>query len=132
MELLARTCKSERMNAQRLFARIFLIIGGLFWVFMAWGSAWAYRGAPFTEALSGALVYVAIIAVVFLIGLFYETLAAVLLFVAAGGLVVFGIVTGWETGVWATVFFFLLVPMLLTAVLYLLAAQMQRICDLEE
>jgi len=130
MELLARTCNTETMNAQRILARSFVLIGGLFWVFMSWGAKWAYQGAPLTEALGGALIYAAGIAVIFIIGMFYENLAAVILVVGAVALVVFGIVGGWEVGVWATVFFFFIVPMLVAAALYFLAARMQKICGM--
>jgi hypothetical protein len=129
MELLARTCNMERMNASRILARSFVLIGGLFWVFMAWGRSWAYAGAPFTEALGGALIYAAGIAVVYVLGLFYENLTAALLTAGAVAIVVVGIVMAWETGVWATVFFFFIVPMLIAATLYYLAARMQKICS---
>lgn len=130
MELLAKTCKSEQMNAQRIFARIFVVLGGLFWVFMSWGAAWAYQGAPLTEALGGALVYAAAIAAVFLIGMFYEYLAALILGAGAVGVVVYGVVMSWEAGVWGTVFFFFILPMLIAATLYFLAARMQKICSM--
>ena len=94
MELLARTCKTEQMNAQRILARLFVIFGGLFWVFMAWGAKWAYQGAPFTEALGGAAIYAAAVAVVFILGLFYEMLTALLLVIGAGAIIVFGFVSG--------------------------------------
>lgn len=128
MELLAKTCKSEQMNAQRIFARIFVVLGGLFWVFMAWGAAWAYQGAPFTEALGGALIYAAAIAAVFVIGMFFENLAALILGAGAVGVVAYGIIMSWEAGVWGTVFFFFVLPMLIAAALYFLAARMQKIC----
>lgn len=130
MELLAKTCKSEQMNAQRIFARIFVVLGGLFWVFMAWGAAWAYQGAPLTEALGGALVYAAAIAAIFLIGMFYENLAALILGAGAVAVVVYGVVMSWEAGVWGTVFFFFILPMLIAAALYFLAARMQKICSM--
>ncbi len=130
MELLAKTCKTEQMNAQRIFARIFVVLGGLFWVFMAWGTAWAYKGAPLTEALGGALIYAAAIAALFVIGLFYENIAALILAAGAIGVVVYGVVMGWEVGVWGTVFFFFILPMLIAAALYFLAARMQKICSL--
>lgn len=131
MELLAKTCNTETMNAQRIMARAFVLIGGLFWVFMSWGAAWAYQGAPLTVALSGALIYAAVIAVIFILGLFYENLTALILVVGAIGIVVFGIIGGWEVGVWATVFFFFVLPMLIAALLYFLAARMQKICELK-
>jgi len=130
MNLLARTCNTETMNAQRIMARAFVLVGGLFWVFMSWGASWAYQGAPLTDALGGALIYAALIAVIFILGLFYEYLTALILLVGAAGIVVYGIIGGWETGVWATVFFFFILPMLIAAALYSLAARMQEICSL--
>lgn len=128
MEMLARTCKTDSMNAQRIMARLFVIVGALFWVSAAWGAKWAYQGAPFTQALSFALIYAGTAAFVFAIGLFYENLVAVLLTAAAAAIVVFGIVAGWETGVWAVVAFFFVLPLVIAAILFALAARMQKIC----
>lgn len=128
MELMSRTCKTEQMNVQRLFARLFVIAGGLLWVFMAWGTEWAYRGAPLARAAGSATLYALGIAVVFVIGLFYEYLAAAILAVGAAGIAVFGIVAGWEAGVWAIAAFFFIMPMLVAAALYSMAARMQDIC----
>jgi hypothetical protein len=128
MELLSRTCNTESMNAQRLFARAFVLIGGLFWISMAWGAQWAYRGAPFTEALAYASIYAAGIAAIFVISLFYEYLASLILTSGAAAVVVFGLVMGWEAGVWSTVVAFFILPMLVAAALYFMAARMQRIC----
>ena len=132
MELLAKTCNTEQMNAQRMFARGFVLVGGLFWIFMIWGSKWAYEGAPLNAALGNALIIAAGIAVLFVIGMFFENVAALILAVGAIGLVVFGIVSGWEVGVWATVFFFFILPMLIAAALYFLAARMQKMCSLPQ
>jgi hypothetical protein len=132
MELLARTCKTEQMNAQRIFARIFVILGGLFWIFSAWGAKWAYQGAPFTESLGYAAIYAAAIAVIFVIGLFYEYLAALILVVGAVVVIGFGLFSGWESGVWSIALFFFVLPMLIAAALYSMAARMQKICSLSE
>lgn len=132
MELLARTCKTEQMNTMRIFARIFVIAGGLLWVFMAWGEQWAYRGAPITLALGMAFIYALAIAAIFVIGLFYEYVASAILTGGAVGIVVYGLIAGWEAGVWSIAFFFFIVPMLIAAVLYALAARMQHICELNE
>lgn len=131
MELLARTCNTERMNVQRILARFMLVFGGIFWVSMAWGAAWVYQGAPIEQALGGALIYAAAIAVVFVIGLFYENVAALLLALAAVGVVVYGIIAAWWPALWGTMFFFFILPLLLSAVLYVMAAQMQRVCTRE-
>lgn len=130
MQLLAKTCKTDEMNVQRIMARAFVVMGGLFWVAMIWGAQWAYEGAPVTQALGYAAVVAAGIAVVFVIGMFYENIAAILLAVGALAVIVFGFVSGWESGVWGIAFFFFVVPMVAAAVLYALAARMQRICKL--
>lgn len=130
MELLARTCNTEQMNAFRIFARIFVIVGGLFWISMVWGAKWAYQGAPLTEALANAAIYAILIAAVFALGLFYEYLAAAVLAGGAVVIVALGIAAGWEAGVWGTVFFFFILPMLVAAALYALSARMQRLCAL--
>lgn len=130
MELLTRTCKTDEMNVQRIMARVFVVIGGLFWVAMIWGAQWAYEGAPVTQALGYAAVVAAGIALVFVLGMFYENAAAIVLAVGALAVIVFGFVSGWESGVWGIAFFFFIVPMVIAAVLYALAARMQRICKL--
>lgn len=130
MELLARTCHTESMNVQRIAARIFVIVGGLFWIAMIWGKEWAYRGSPFTQAAGYAALVAIGIAIVFIIGLFYEYLAALILGVGALAVIIFGIIQGWEAGVWGTVLVFFIAPMLIAAALYALAARMQRICTM--
>ncbi len=132
MELLARTCNTEKLNAQRLFARMFVVFGGLFWVSAIWGAQSVYRGAPLAEAAGSAAIFAAVIAVVFVLGLFFEFLTAALLAVGAVGVIVFGIFMGWEAGVWATVIFFFVLPMIIAAALYFSAASMQKVCALAE
>lgn len=130
MELLARTCNLEQMNFQRIMARVFVITGALFWGFSAWGAKWAYEGAPFTEALGLAAVYAGAIMLLFIVGLFYENLAAALAAAASLAVIVWGFVAGWETGVWSIMIVFFVLPLILAAVLYYLAARMQAICSL--
>lgn len=130
MELLARTCKMEQMNAQRIMARLFVVAGAVFWGSAAWGAKWAYQGAPFTTALGYALAYAGAIIVVLVISLFYENLAAIILVAGTAAVVIAGIVMGWETGVWAVMAFFFILPLVIAAVLYYFAARMQKICDL--
>lgn len=130
MELLARTCNLEQMNFQRIFARIFVFIGAAFWGFAAWGARWAYQGAPFSEALGFALLYAGSILVLFVIGLFYENLAALLAVIASLAVIVLGFIGGWEVGVWAVMFVFFVLPLLIAGALYFLAARMQKICTM--
>lgn len=132
MEILARVCKTEQMNMQRLWARIFVVAGGLLWVFMAWGTQWAYRGTALSVALGYSAIVVVAIAAIFVVGMFYELIAAALLVAGAVALMVYGLFAGWEIGVWGVVVLFFVLPMVVAAVLYWAAARMQRICDLSE
>ena len=74
----------------------------------------------------------AIAAVALIIGWFYEVLVAMLLFVGAAGVLVYGVATSWESGVWLLMGSVLVVPMLVAGILFLLAARMQNVCTLEE
>lgn len=129
MELLARTCNYDVMNVQRIMARGFLIVGALFWGFAAYGAKWAYQGAPFTEAVTYGALYAGSILAVLAIGMFYENLAAAILAVGSVAIVISGIVSGWEAGVWAVMGFFFILPLVIAAVLFVMAARVQRVCD---
>lgn len=131
MELLARTCKMEQMNAQRIFARGMLLLGGIFWVSMIWGASWAYQGQPFSEAFGNAAIFAVAIIAIFVLGMFYEYLASAVLAAVAVAVIVWGIVAGWEAGVWGYVAFVILIPTIASAILYAAAARMQAICTLD-
>jgi hypothetical protein len=131
MELLARTCEFEHMNVQRLAARGFVAAGGVFWAMAAFGANFAYRDQSLTSAAGTALLPLAIAVGALVVGWFYEVLVAALLAAGTLGVIAWGIVAEWETGVWSINAFVLLAPMVIAAVLFLLAARMQRICSLE-
>lgn len=138
MELMVRTCNTERMNAERIFARGFVILGGAFWVIMmvAAGTSQKYSDLVYSDVniakvLGSALVPLALVVIVFVVGLFYEYLAAAILFGGAVATLVYGLVMGWEAGVWVTAGLVLVAPMVVAGLLYLLAARMQKVCELE-
>jgi hypothetical protein len=120
------------MNIQRIGARTFVVVGGILWVAMAFGAEWAYIGSPLSKAMAYSALVALGIAAVFVVGLFYEYVAAGVLTAAVIAVVVYGAIVRWEAGLWATIAFFFLVPMIAAAVLYALAARMQTICELEE
>jgi hypothetical protein len=132
MELLAKTCKAERMNFERLAARIFVAAGGLFWAAAAFGASFTYQGEALGDAVTTALLPLGVAVVAFLIGWFYENLAAVLLFAGAVAVIAWGVVAGWEAGLWGLMIAALAAPMAIAALLYMNAARMQKICTLEE
>lgn len=132
MRLLERTCDYEQMNVQRLIARGFVVAGGLFWITVALaGTAFLDGTGLALKALSVAVPLV-ITVVIFAVGMFYEVLAAALLGGGALIALIWGLVSGWETGVWTTMLLVLVAPMVIASALYLLASRMQNICELKE
>lgn len=138
MELMARTCKTERMNVERIVARVFVILGGAFWVLMVMANTTTqkyanliYDDVNVAGVLGSALVPLIVVVIIFVVGLFYEYLAAAILFGGAAVTVGYGLFMGWETGIWVTAGLVLIAPMVVAGLLYLLAARMQKVCELE-
>jgi len=132
MELMAKTCNYDRMNVQRLVARAFVVAGGVFWVAAAFGASFSYQGMSVVDSVGTALIPLAIAVFALLLGWFFEVLDAALLFLGAAAVVAWGLIAGWEAGVWGIMLVFLVVPMIVSGVLFLLAARMQKTCSLEE
>jgi len=133
MEVMARVCKSERMNFERLAARIFVAAGGLFWIAAVLGMDLGYRDKGVFEAAGTAIIPLAITVVALAVGWFYENLAGLLLLVGAAGAVVWGVVAGWgELGIWWLMAGVLVAPAAISGLLFLAAGRMQRICELEQ
>lgn len=139
MELLSRTCRTESMNVERIIARLFVVLGGLFWIFMLWGSQTGsgYSLGPLSSseirsALGSAAIPLAFTIAVFVLGLFFERLTALVLLLAASAVIIWGIVAAWESGVWMMAIAILVAPILIAAALYWLAGRMQQICLMEQ
>ena len=131
MELMTRTCKFERMNVERLFARGFVVAGGVFWVVAAFSADYFYARLGLVESLPNALLIFGVTLLALAIGWFYEVLGSVILMAGTVGGLVWGVIAGWEFGVWLTMGVFLIAPMALAGLLFLLASRMQMICTLE-
>ena len=131
MQIMARTCSYEKMNLERLFARAFVIVGGVFWVAAMFGASFRYDGQPLGDAAGSAVIPLAIALAALLIGWFYEVLAAIVLLAGAVGVGVWGVVASWEVGMWLLMGAVLMAPMIIAALLFFLAARMQNVCTLE-
>jgi hypothetical protein len=129
VELLARTCKSEQMNFQRIVARFLLICGIVFTFWMGFGNQYAYKGEPLAVAAAYGLLFSGFLIIVFVLGLFFENLAALLLVLGAFGIIVWGTLSSWPSGAWGAMAFMLALPMLISAIFYASAASMQKVCD---
>lgn len=139
MDWFVRTCNTERMNIERLLARGFVVVGGLIWTMMIFASGTAARYADLSysfieviEAGVPALIPAAAAVLVFVIGLYWERIAALILMLGAVGTIVFGLISGWaEPVLWTNVLLVVVSPLVVAAVLFLLAARTQRVCELE-
>ena len=99
---------------------------------MGFGNQYAYQGEPLAVAAAYGLLFSGFLIIVFVLGLFFENLAALLLGIGALGIVVWGIAAGWPNGAWGAMAFMLALPMVISAIMYLSAARMQKICDTGE
>jgi hypothetical protein len=138
MSLLVRTCSTDRMNFARIAARAALLIGATLWVIMLVARTTEQKYINLTYSFSdvlaaglNAIVPLAIAVGVFVLALFYERLAAVVLLVVAAAVVVWGAIVGWDIGVWISMMVVMVLPLVISAVLLLLAASTQRVCELE-
>jgi hypothetical protein len=132
MDLFARTCNYDVMASERIAARVFVGLGALLWVVLTIGSTYAYPSSAGLSAYLPPLLVVALAVIALLAGWFFENLAAVLLFVGVVATVVWGVMIGWEAGVWGLMALFLIGPEIVAGLLFLMAAQMQKVCELAE
>ena len=134
-----RTCNTDRMNVYRLAARYLVAFGGLFWAAVVLAGAMKMNSSSIFEfkvvspnlntALAYSVTWIVVAALVFVVGLFYERIAAALLAIAAIGSIVFGATMNWESGMWIIMLFFIILPVAVSAVMYVLAAREQSLCD---
>jgi hypothetical protein len=131
MRILARTCNYDVMDTERIAARLFVGLGGVVWSVLAIGSAYVYGTASPAALTIQVLLPLGLTVVAFAVGWFYENLAAALLFAGAVATVAWGVVQGWEPGVWAIMALFLIAPEVIAGILFLMAARMQALCEMK-
>jgi hypothetical protein len=119
------------MNFQRMLARGLLLLGIVFTFWMGFGNQYAYQGQPLAVATAYGLLFSGSLIIVFVIGLFFENIAALLLALASVGIIVWGIVAQWTSGSWGAMLFLIVLPTVVSAIMYASAARMQKICNLE-
>jgi hypothetical protein len=110
-----------RQNTERLFARGFTILGGVFWIVAAFAGPYMYLGKSVAGAFGYAIYPLIFTIAVFAIGWFSERLVSMLLAVGAIGTIAWGVIMGWETTVWAIMLIFFIAPTVVAAILYFLA-----------
>lgn len=117
------TTHREIQQLERLAARGFVVFGGLFWVVAAVAGPAVLRGMdPATAARTVFWPFAATV-ITLVIGWTHERLAAVLLLAGSAAVVVWGVLYGWESGVWVIMSVVLIAPMVIAAVLFTFAAR---------
>jgi hypothetical protein len=127
-----KVCNRDHMIVERLFARGFVAIGGIFWISAVFGGDYGYRGISPMVSARNALLPLLLTIVVLGIGWFYERFVAISLVAGAAAVVAWGVVSGWEMGVWSLVGLTLVAPMLVSASLYWMASRMERVCSIAD
>ena len=114
----------ERMNAERIFARGFVVLGGIFWTVAAFAGPYVFGGKTALGAFFGQAVYPLLFTIAVLaIGWYYERFVSLLLGVAVLGTIAWGVIMAWEPVVWAVMLILFLGPTVTASVLYYLAAR---------
>ena len=138
MSILVRTCSTDRLNVSRLIARILIVVGGLTWAMMFFAQASTQKYADLTYSFrevinAGVSAFIPLVLTVgvFILCMYYEKLAAIVLFLGAGAVAVFGVISGWALLIWVSVLATLALPMVVAGTMLLLAASTQRVCELE-
>jgi hypothetical protein len=132
VDLLARTCNYDVGDSERISARLFVGLGGLIWAVLAIGASVVYPPSAGTIGFMSALAVAALAVLAFVIGWFFENLAAILLFAGAVVTIVWGFMMGWEIGVWGLMAVFLIGPEIIAGLLFVMSARMQKACELEK
>lgn len=130
MDIFAKTCNYDVMDSERIAARTFVGLGGLVWIVLAAGSALVYPSGVAIRDQYGPFMVLGLAVLALLVGWFYEYLGAILLFAGAVATVIWGVLAGWELGVWGLMALLLLAPEIIGGVLFLAAARMQKACEL--
>ena len=126
------SCNLDRMTLERIVARSFVVVGGVFWIAAALAAGRGFVGGDGSIMSSTTVLFPLVLTLAILaIGWFYEYAASAILVAGSVSVATWGIVAGWEPGVWMLMITTLLVPMLISAALFFLAARMQGICSLE-
>jgi hypothetical protein len=132
MEIIARTCDTGVLAGERTAARLFAGLGAVIWSLLAIALFFNLQtpNAPMLVVMVAVPLVLSVLALV--VGWFYENLGAALLFAGAIATVVWGLVEGWEPGVWGITALILIAPAIIAGVLFLMAARMQEVCLLEK
>jgi len=111
----------SRIYLERGIARAFVIAGGVFWAIAAFAGWYSFRDAGGARAFLAAGIPLVATLVTLIVGWYWERIAAAMLALASIGAIYYGVVTGFDVGVWLLVTLTMIGPMMTAAVLFWLA-----------
>ena len=117
----------EIENVERMFARGFVIGGGVFWMIAAFAGPFVFGETSARQAFVTAMWPLLATIVTLLIGWYYERIASLLLFAGSAAVFAWGVMYGWEAGVWMIMGTVLIAPMVVAGVLFLLASHSESV-----
>jgi hypothetical protein len=142
MNFMLRAKDTGKVNIDRIFARLLVALGGVFWIAALFGGnvkanyeQFVYTLPELAKASTLSLVPLGIVIVVFALGWFYERLTGLVLLAVAAVMLLWGIVAhgselAADTVLWTTAVVVLVAPAAFAGVLYLLAARTQEVQEL--
>jgi hypothetical protein len=120
----------QRIQLERGFARAFVIVGGVFWAVASFAGLFTFQQTGVAFAMLGAFFPLVATLATLAIGWYYERATAALLVLASFAVVVWGVATGFELGVWIIVTIALIGPMMTAATLFWMARRDQDALEL--
>jgi hypothetical protein len=134
MDFMLRAKDTGQVNIERVLARAFVALGGLFWTLAFFGANTKASYANFVytlpeveRAATMALIPLAITVAVFVLGMYYERLAGAVLLLISAAMIGYGVVNYLgEVVLWVTAVSVLVAPAAIAAIMYLFAARTQE------
>jgi hypothetical protein len=108
---------------ERTLARAMVIAGASFWVVAAFAGHYVSRSVSLQDSiLTAAGPFIGTLATL-VIGWNHERLASTLLFIAAAAVGAWGVIYGWDAGLWLVMGYAVVGPLAIAGVLFALAAR---------
>lgn len=115
----------DRLVVDEILVRGFTMLGVLIWAVAAFGAL----AAGSMQVFYGYGVVALFVSTAFIIGLYFERIAAVELTVGAAGLVAWGVTAGWDVAMWVMIGAMMIVPMAVAAGMYFFAAHEEEVIE---
>lgn len=123
--------RADAQSLERLLARVSVGAGGLFWMIAAFAGPHVFDNTSLAYSLGTAMWPLLATVVILVVGWFNEQFAVVLLTAASSSVLVWGVLYEWEPGLWVVMSIVLIAPMVMAALLFLLASSTDERSSIE-